>query len=90
MKMKKKLILSAAGVVLLAASVTTFVCTNKSNDPMADLFKANVEALTRSERGGSAVMCSQTDNPGTIPMKSCKNCDGEIGSYAMDKVAFCF
>ena len=49
MKMKKKIILFAAGVVLLAATVTTFVCTNRSNDPMDDLFKANVEALARNE-----------------------------------------
>ena len=47
--MKNKFVLSAAGAVLLAASVTTFVCTNKSNDSMDDLFKANVEALARSE-----------------------------------------
>lgn len=39
----------------LAASVTTFVCTNKSNDPMDDLFKANVEALARNE--GSFKKC---------------------------------
>lgn len=49
--MKRKLILSAAGVVLLAASVTTLVSANKSNDPMDDLFRANVEALARNEVG---------------------------------------
>ena len=48
---KNKFVLSAAGAVLLAASVTTFVCTNKSNDSMDDLFKANVEALARNEVG---------------------------------------
>ena len=88
--MKNKFVLLAAGAVLLAASVTTFVCANKSNDSMDDLFKANVEALARNESGGSSVMCSQTDNPGTYPMKSCKNCGGEIGNYAMDSVGYCF
>ena len=33
----------------LAASVTTLVSANKSNDPMDDLFRANVEALTNGE-----------------------------------------
>ena len=48
----RKIILSAAGAVLLAASAFTFVSVNKSNDPMDDLFKANVEALARNEVGG--------------------------------------
>ena len=56
--MKNKFVLSAAGAVLLAVSVTTFVCTNKSNDSMDDLFKANVEALARNE-SGNYVMCMQ-------------------------------
>ena len=49
--MKKKIILFAAGAVLLAASAFTFASVNKSNDPMDDLFKANVEALARNEGG---------------------------------------
>ena len=47
--MSKRLILAVTGAVLLAASVTTFMCVDKSNDPMDDLFRANVEALTRNE-----------------------------------------
>ena len=53
-----KRILLAAGAVLLAASVTTFVSVNKSNGSMDDLFKANVEALARNE-SGNYVMCMQ-------------------------------
>ena len=47
--MNKKIILFAAGAVLLAASAFTFASVNKSNDPMNDLFKANVEALASGE-----------------------------------------
>ncbi len=47
--MKKKIILFAAGAVLLAASAFTFASVNKSSDPMDDLFRANVEALTANE-----------------------------------------
>ena len=67
--MKKKIILFAAGVVLLAATVTTFVCTNRSNDPMDDLFKANVEALASYEG---------------LPVRTCyiENWTGEYG-YAL-------
>ena len=63
--MKNKFVLSAAGAMLLAASVTTFVCTNKSNGSMDDLFKANVEALARTEDGGSR-LCYRYD-PFGIP-----------------------
>ena len=35
----------------MAASAFTFASVNKSNDPMDDLFKANVEALARNEGG---------------------------------------
>ena len=55
--MKNKFVLLAAGAVLLAASVTTFVCANKSNDSMDDLFKANVEALAYNESGSEVVKC---------------------------------
>lgn len=51
----RKLILSAAGAVLLAASVFTFASVNKSDDPMDDLFKANVEALASGE--GESINC---------------------------------
>ena len=37
--------------------IIIFVCTNKSNGSMNDLFKANVEALARNESGG--IMCLQ-------------------------------
>ena len=47
--MNNKTILFAAGAVLLAASAFTFASVNKSNDPMDDLFEANVEALARNE-----------------------------------------
>ena len=43
--MKRKVILFAAGAVFLAASVVTFVSVTCSNDPMDNLFMANVEAL---------------------------------------------
>ena len=72
--MKNKFVLSAAGAVLLAASVTTFVCTNKSNDLMDDLFRANVEALARNESGG--IMCLQYmgEYDLTQPRVYCKTC----------------
>ena len=60
--MKRKLILFAAGVVLLAASVTTFVCANKSNDPMDDLFRANVEALASGEADLKVSCAPSPDN----------------------------
>lgn len=47
--MNNKTILFAAGVVLLAASVFTFMSVNRTNDPRDDLFEANVEALARNE-----------------------------------------
>ena len=55
--MNKKIILFAAGAVLLAASAFTFASVNKSNDPMDDLFKANVEALAYNESGSEVVKC---------------------------------
>ena len=56
---------------------------------MDDLFKANVEALARSESGGSSVMCSQTNDRGDHYMKLCSNCDAPANYYAMIRVAFC-
>ena len=72
--MKNKFVLLAAGAVLLAASVTTFVCTNKFNGSMDDLFKANVEALARNESGG--IMCLQYmgEYDLTQPRVYCKTC----------------
>ena len=45
----KKTILLAAGAVLLAATVSTFVYVKNGSDSMDELFKANVEALTNDE-----------------------------------------
>ena len=89
---KNKFVLLAAGAVLLAASVTTFVCTNKSNDSMDDLFRANVEALARSESAGSGEMCSQIDDTtdGTHRMRRCSDCDAPPRLYPMIRVAFCY
>ena len=47
--MKRKVILFAAGAVFLTASVVTFVSVTCSNDPMDNLFMANVEALANEE-----------------------------------------
>lgn len=47
--MNNKTILFAAGVVLLAASVFTFMSVSRTNDPMDELFEANVEALAQIE-----------------------------------------
>ena len=55
--MNNKTILFAAGAVLLAASAFTFASVNTSNDPMDDLFKANVEALAYNESGSEVVKC---------------------------------
>ena len=90
--MKNKFVLLSAGAVLLAASVTTFVCTNKSNDSMDDLFRANVEALARSESAGSGEMCSQIDDTtdGTHRMRRCSDCDAPPRLYPMIRVAFCY
>ena len=62
------------------------VCTGSQSDP---IFEANVEALTRNEGGGFGPMCSQTGKSGNYRMKLCTDCDGPMGDYAMDYVAFC-
>ena len=59
---------------------------NNGEDP---IFEANVEALTRNEGGGFGPMCSQTGKSGNYRMKLCTDCDGLMGDYAMDYVAFC-
>ena len=48
-KTMKKAILLAAGAVLLAATVSTFVYVKNGSDSMDELFDANVEALTQNE-----------------------------------------
>ena len=58
--MNNKTILFAAGAVLLAASAFTFASVNTSNDPMDDLFEANVEALASYE--GLPVRTCYIDN----------------------------
>ena len=54
--------------------IIIFVCTNKSNGSMDDLFKANVEALARNESGG--IMCLQYmgEYDLTQPRVYCKTC----------------
>lgn len=86
--MKNKSVLSAAGAVLLATSVTTFVCTNKSDGSMDALFKANVEALSRSEVGGFGEICVQSPKPGKFRMKYCSTCSAH-DYYTRDYIAFC-
>ena len=34
-------------------------------------------------------LCSKTERTGIYRMKSCKDCDGPTGKYAMDIVAYC-
>ena len=87
--MKKKIIFAAVAV-FMAASVSVFAYISSERDAMYNLFNANVEALANSEIGGSGVMCSQTGKSGDFCMKLCSNCDGKMGRYAMDAVAFCF
>ena len=58
--MNKRLSLAVTGAVLLAASVTTFMCVDKSDDPMDDLFRANVEALTQFEESKTS-LCYRYD-----------------------------
>ena len=80
---KNKFVLLAAGAVLLAASVTTVVCANKSDGSMDDLFKANVEALARSESGGT-ICVHQSITPGDNPYVLCSTCrPGKTLIYSM-------
>ena len=77
--MKNKLVLSAAGAVLLAASVTTVVCANKSDGSMDAFFKANVEALAQYEIGEDYVPCfieCEEVNGGSlyIELRRCVDC----------------
>ncbi|MCM1177400.1 MAG: hypothetical protein NC308_04370 [Clostridium sp.] len=86
--MKHKLLV-AVGAVLAAAAVSVLVYVRNGNNAMDEFFNANVEALARSEGSGFGPMCSQTGNPGTYRMKLCSNCNGNLGNYAMDRVAYC-
>ena len=85
----KKVLSIAAVAALVAAAVSISVYVNGGRNEMDDLFYANIEALARSEGGGFGAMCSQTGTPGNYRMKDCSNCSGSMGSYAMDKVAYC-
>lgn len=51
--------------------------------------KKNVETLADSESSLLGPMCSKTGVKGNYKMKLCSDCSGELGSYAMDVVAFC-
>ena len=64
------------------------MCTNKSNDSMDDLFRANVEALSRSEVGGFGEICAQSPKPGKFRMKYCSTCSAH-DYYTRDYIAFC-
>ena len=81
--------------------IIIFVCTNKSNGSMDDLFKANVEALSRSEVGGFGEICAQSPKPGKFRMncaqspkpgkfrmKYCSTCSAH-DYYTRDYIAFC-
>ena len=83
MKRKVTIILSVLSLVI-SLSLALVSCLRNS---YALLY--NVEALSRSEGGSFGPMCSKTGAYGSYYMKSCRNCDGPYGYYAMDEVAFC-
>lgn len=82
--MKKRLLLILLGAALVAGSVIGAIQFSHRDAA----FNANLEALSRSELpfGG---MCSKTGHSGVYRMQLCSKCDGIIGFYAMDTVAFC-
>ena len=81
--MKKLLIISFA-VAVLAIGGGVFIHTALiGSDPIL------VEALSRGESGSFGPLCSKTERTGIYRMKSCKDCDGPTGKYAMDIVAYC-
>ena len=87
--MNKKIILFAAGAVLLAASAFTFASVNKSNDPMSDLFKANVEALADTEAGGGRAVCySQYSLNDSMRCLECGTCN-YVNGAGVDKGGYC-
>lgn len=81
----KKNILIALGAILVAAAASDFVC---AYDGSRD-FNANVKELERQKGSGFGPMCSQTGASGNYYMKRCSGCNGSMGHYAMDKVAYC-
>ncbi len=84
--MKKLIIIAAAVAAVAAGGAVALRAIVSQSDP---IFEANVEALTRNEGGGFGPMCSQTGKSGNYRMKLCTDCDGPMGDYAMDYVAFC-
>ena len=74
-------------VAVLAIGGGVFIHTALiGSDP---ILEANVEALSRGESGSFGPLCSKTERTGIYRMKSCKDCDGPTGKYAMDIVAYC-
>ena len=64
-----KKIVCISGALLLAASACVFVCANKQNNEV-DLFRANVEALTRTESGYMGFCSNSTGDC----LFECPNC----------------
>lgn len=83
--MKKTFAILFAVIVCAFASVAVIKMNSNADFSVFDL---NVEALARSEVGGSGSMCSQSGNEGDYYMKLCSKCRG-FDYYAMDRVAFC-
>ena len=83
----KKILITSFAVAAMAIGGGVFAHTALTqSDP---ILEANVEALARGESGSFGPLCSKTDRIGIYRMKSCKDCDGPIGKYAMDNVAYC-
>ena len=70
----KKTILLAAGAVLLAATVSTFVYVKNGSDSMDELFDANVEALANGEGAVTTWSCD-----GSV-LKRCSAVCGSCGT----------
>ena len=85
--MKKSIIAAvAAGIMTIAGMAAVKTVSHKTS-----LFERNVEALASYEIPGEAsgAMCSQTLSSGSYRMYNCDSCQGPIGYYSMDRVAFC-
>lgn len=82
----KKFVFFLSVIFLCALVSSAVIMTRRSID--VSVFASNVEALARSEVGGSGSMCSQSGNEGDYYMKLCSKCRG-FDYYAMDRVAFC-
>ncbi|WP_369293033.1 NVEALA domain-containing protein [Candidatus Cryptobacteroides sp.] len=79
---------------VLACFIMAFIgvslfCSVSSRKNMNGLLNDNVEALAEMEGISFGPMCSQTGTPGNYHMLYCGNCNGQIGCYDMDYVAFC-